>query len=139
MLICSITTWGESLNKLITGKCFSIQILENLPKRKYFQGKCKVIQLQKLQSHPTISLDNIQVETASYVKHLGILLDEKLNSKQHIHSVILKINKGISVIKKTQIFIATKILADNLQILFATPNWLWKYHLRPTTKWIFLW
>ena len=85
---------------------------------------------RKVQSHPTAktakssnhSLDNIQVETASYVKHLGILLDEKLNSKQHIHSVILKINKGISVIKKTQIFIATKILADNLQILFATPN-----------------
>ena len=54
---------------------------------------CKVIQ-------PYISLNNIQVERASYVKHLGILLDEKLNFKQHIDSVILKINKGISVLRK---------------------------------------
>ena len=55
---------------------------------------------KKLQSHPTISLSNIQVERASYQNHLGILLDEKLNFKQYIDSVILKINKGISVIKK---------------------------------------
>ena len=74
---------------------------------------------KKLQSHPTISLNNIQVERASYVKHLGILLDEKLNFKQHIDSVILKINNNISVIKK---LIAMKILADNLQSLFATPS-----------------
>ena len=35
-----------------------------------------------------------------YQKHLGILLDEKLNFKQHVDSAILKMNKGISVIKK---------------------------------------
>ena len=35
-----------------------------------------------------------------HLKHLGILLDEKLNFKQHIGSVIAKINKGISLIKK---------------------------------------
>ena len=77
---------------------------------------------KKLQSHPTISFNNIQAETASYQKHLAILLDEKLSFKQHIDSVILKINKGISVTKKTQIFIATKIFADNLQRFFATPS-----------------
>ena len=37
---------------------------------------------------------------ASYLKHLGILLDEKLNFKQHIHNATMKVNKGISVIKK---------------------------------------
>ena len=31
---------------------------------------------------------------------VGILLDEKLNFKQHIDSVISKINKGIPVIKE---------------------------------------
>ena len=36
----------------------------------------------------------------SYQKHLGLLLDEKLNFKQHVDSAILKMNKGISVIKK---------------------------------------
>ena len=52
------------------------------------------------QSHPTISLNNIHVERASYQRHLGIILDEKLNFKQHVDNVILKVDKGISVIKK---------------------------------------
>ena len=34
-----------------------------------------------------------------YQKHRGILLDEKLNFKQHVDSAILKMDKGISVIK----------------------------------------
>ena len=38
----------------------------------------------KVQVHPTINLSNIQVEGTSYQKHLGILLDEKLNFKQHV-------------------------------------------------------
>ena len=55
---------------------------------------------KKTQSHPAISLNNIHVERTSYQKHLGLLLDEKLNFKQHVDSAILKINKGISVIKE---------------------------------------
>ena len=55
---------------------------------------------KKTQIHQTMSFNNIQVERASHHKHLGVLLDEKLNFKQHIDTTILKINKGISVIKK---------------------------------------
>ena len=55
---------------------------------------------KQFQSHPMISLSNIQVERASYQKQLGIILDEKLNFKQHVDNAISKINKGISVIKK---------------------------------------
>ena len=55
---------------------------------------------KKIQIHPTISLNNSQVERSSHNKHLGFLLDEKLNFKQHIDTTILKINKGISVMKK---------------------------------------
>ena len=54
----------------------------------------------KLQIHPPIILNNIQVISASYLKHLRILLDEKLNFKQHVDNAIMKFNKGISVIKK---------------------------------------
>ena len=43
---------------------------------------------KKTQSHPAISLNNIQVERTSYQKHLGLLLDEKLNFKQHVDSAI---------------------------------------------------
>ena len=47
------------------------------------------------------NLNNIHMERATYQKHLGIILDEKLNFKQHVDNAILKTNKGIAVIKKT--------------------------------------
>ena len=43
---------------------------------------------KKIQVHPTISLNDVQVEIVSYQKHLDILVDEKLNFKQHIDSAI---------------------------------------------------
>ena len=54
---------------------------------------------KKIQIHPTINLNNIQVERASHHKHLVIFLDEKLSFKQHIDTNFLKINEGITVIK----------------------------------------
>ena len=48
--------------------------------------------------HPTISLNNIQAERAPYQKHLGLILDEKLNFRQHIINAVSKVNKGISII-----------------------------------------
>ena len=51
----------------------------------------------KIQIDPTKSFNNIQVGRASHPKHLGVLLDEKLNFKQNINTAILK---GISLIKK---------------------------------------
>ena len=55
---------------------------------------------KQFQSHLIINLNNFQVERASYQKHLGIILDEKLNFKQHVDNAISKINNVISVIKK---------------------------------------
>ena len=54
----------------------------------------------QIQNHPTISLNNIQVERTNFQKHLGLILNEKLNFKLHVDSAISKIKKGISVIKK---------------------------------------
>ena len=64
--------------------------------------KVLFLRKKKIQIHPTISLNNIQVEEASHHKHLGILLDEKLNFKQRIDTTILKIKKGVSIIKKVR-------------------------------------
>ena len=55
---------------------------------------------EQLQNHPNISLNNIQVERSGHQKHLGLILDEKLNFKKHVDGAISKVNKGISVIKK---------------------------------------
>ena len=54
---------------------------------------------KKVQIHPTISLNNIRVERTSYQKQFGILLDEKVNFRQHIDTTTLKVNKGVSIIK----------------------------------------
>ena len=54
----------------------------------------------KIQNHANLSLNNIQVEKKMYHKHLGVILYEKLNFKEHINSAISKVNKGISGIKK---------------------------------------
>ena len=43
---------------------------------------------KKTQNHPDISLKNIQVERVSRRKHLGIILNEKLNFKEHIDGSI---------------------------------------------------
>ena len=45
---------------------------------------------KKVQIPQAISLNNIQVERASHYKHLGILLDKKLNFKQYVNTAILK-------------------------------------------------
>ena len=65
---------------------------------------------KKTQNHPNISLNNIQVERVSHQKHLGIILDEKLNFKEHINSTILKVNRGIAVIKKLRYSLPRKSL-----------------------------
>ena len=47
---------------------------------------------KKIQANPTIRLNDVQVERMYYQKHLGILLDDKINFKQTIDSDISKVN-----------------------------------------------
>ena len=58
---------------------------------------------KKTKHHPDISVNNIQVERVSHQKHLGIILDEKLNFKEHIDKYYFKSEQGYSRITKTQI------------------------------------
>ena len=51
-------------------------------------------------SHPQISFNNVPVSCASFQKHLGICLDEKLNFNHHIKGKMTKAMKGIGVIKR---------------------------------------
>ena len=64
----------------------------------------------QFQTHPTISLNNVRVERTTSQKHLGVILDEKLNFKQHVDSAISKVNKGISLIKKLRFTLPSKSL-----------------------------
>ena len=64
----------------------------------------------KVQNYPTMSINNIQVERASYQKHLGLIFYEKLNFKQHIDSDTSKVNKGIAGTKKLRSTLPRKSL-----------------------------
>jgi len=99
----------------LIGKCFLTLILKKPAQEVVFSRK------KQSQSHPTISLNNVHVERASQQKHLGIILDEKLNFKQHVDNAILKINKGISVIKKLCHTLPRKSLLTILYKAFLRP------------------
>ena len=55
-------------------------------------------------SHPLIKFNNLPVQNASSQKHVGKILDEKLNfeRKKNLKEKYLKFNKAIGVIKKLQ-------------------------------------
>ena len=55
---------------------------------------------KQVQIHPIINFNNIRVERVPYQKHLGLILDKKLNFTQHIVNAISEVNKGICIIKK---------------------------------------
>ena len=61
-------------------------------------------------THPTIYFNNVQVQRANQQKHLGIILDDKLNFKCPIDKVLTKTSKSIVVIKRLQIFLRRKSL-----------------------------
>ena len=75
---------------------------------------------KKTQVHPTVSFNNIQVKRASHHKHQGVLLKEKLNFKQHIDTTILKINKGISVIRKLRHSLPRKSLMTSYKVFLSS-------------------
>ena len=50
--------------------------------------------------HPNLVFNQTNVQRTSSQKHLGVILDEKLDFKQHVKALIDKASKGISVIRK---------------------------------------
>ena len=53
-------------------------------------------------SHPSMYFINIPVSSTLVHKHLGILLDIKLNYEHHLKSVLNKVKKTISLPRKFQ-------------------------------------
>ena len=50
--------------------------------------------------HPLLFFNNIPVLSVPHQKHLGLVLDQKLNFSQHLNEKISKANKGIGLIKR---------------------------------------
>ena len=62
----------------------------------------EVIFSRKLQksTHPTLSVNNNTVTQLVTQKHLGMLLDTKLDFQGHLKSVLNKVNKTIGLLRK---------------------------------------
>ena len=60
--------------------------------------------------HPSTTFNNQTVCGVSSQKHLGMILDEKLDFKNHIKEKCSKFNKGVGVIKKLQTVLPRKSL-----------------------------
>ena len=90
-------------NGHITRKCHSIQTLKN-PHEVLFSRKDSNI------THAIIHFNNLQVQRANQQRHLGIILDEKLNFKSHIDKGLTKASKGIAIIKRLQSSLPCKSL-----------------------------
>jgi hypothetical protein len=70
--------------------------------------------------HPPISFNNSPVVFLQSQKHLGMILDSKLNFEEHINEKILKINKVIGILKR----IRTDLSRNSLLTIY-------KSHIRP--------
>jgi len=61
-------------------------------------------------NHPPLSFNGIPVARKDSTKHLGIILDEKLNFRKHILESIEKAKKGLSLMKFLTKFVDRKTL-----------------------------
>ena len=55
-----------------------------------------------VQSHPVLTFDSSPVIKTTHHKHLGFILDEKLNFKEHLKEKMSKGYKGKAVLRKLQ-------------------------------------
>ena len=60
--------------------------------------------------HLALNFNSIPVCKTSNQKHLGLILDEKLNFKEHLQENIGKFNKGVEILKKLQNLLPRKAL-----------------------------
>ena len=83
--------------------------------------------------HPDISFNEVNVQKTEAQKHLGLVLDEKLNFNQHINNMINKATKGISILRKLRFYIPRSSLLtlyksfirsslDYADVIYDQPN-----------------
>ena len=66
--------------------------------------------LTTLSSQPELSINNISIEKVTFLKSLGIFIDENLWWPTHINKLSKKIASGIGAIKRMRGFVRTPTL-----------------------------
>ena len=60
--------------------------------------------------HPPLTFNNVDVGQIRSQKHLGMFLDFKLSFNEHLETVLIKVNKGIAILRKLQAVLPKKAL-----------------------------
>ena len=55
---------------------------------------------KNIKNHPIVSFNNLPINRNSTQKHLGLLLDEKLNFSEHINEKLKEATKSINLLRK---------------------------------------
>ena len=82
----------------------------------------------KVHFHPALTFNNNDVRKCAHQKHLGIILDSKLDFNIHVDNKIKKCYRMIGIIKRLSVSqCSEKSFAYHLQILHQTTSGLWRY------------
>ena len=71
--------------------------------------------------HLNLFLGNTEIERKSEHKHLGLILDSKLNFQSHIREAIMKARRGIGIIRYLSKFASRDVL-DQVYKLYVRPH-----------------
>ena len=73
------------------------------------------------ENYQPLKFNSSDVQMADNHKHLGLILDAKLNFNEHIESKVIKCNKIIGLMKKLSLFLSRKSLLT-IYKSFVRPN-----------------
>ena len=76
-----------------SGKCLLTLMFPSKFKKLFSRKK-------NIKNHPIVSFNNLPINRKSTQKHLGLLLDEKLNFSEHINEKLKKATKSINLLQK---------------------------------------
>ena len=71
--------------------------------------------------HPNLFLGDTEVERKSEHKHLGLILDSKLDFKSHIREAIMKARRGMGIIRYLSRYVSRNVL-DQVYKLYVRPH-----------------
>ena len=77
----------------------------------------------------SLTLNNVKIETPKVTKYLGILIDDKLTFKSHIHHLESKLSRSVGIIARLKYFLPSSALINlyfaliHSHLLYGLPVW----------------
>ena len=81
----------------------------------------------------SLTLNNVNIENPKVTKYLGILIDDNLSLKSHIHYLESKLSRSVGVISRLRCFLPSSALINlyysliHSHLLYGLPVWASTY------------